>query len=164
MKCFMDQTLFRKPAFVHFFIFSNKLWILFYRYDYNDVLLNANFRSALPQTDLLNRARCAHSWPRWMQNNIINEESTLVQAMAWHRQRAIRYFSQSWTIYMSLHGVIVLQCGLVTPYSEILSTLADGTNPIPEYLLTHWGRYKMVPIFQTAFWNAFSWMKMHQFR
>ena len=30
--------------------------------------------------------------------------------------------------------------------------------------LTHWGRYKMDAISQTAFSSAFSWMKMHEFR
>ena len=30
--------------------------------------------------------------------------------------------------------------------------------------LTHWGRYKMADISQTTFLNAFSWMKIHQFR
>ena len=30
--------------------------------------------------------------------------------------------------------------------------------------LTHWGRDKMVAIFQTMFSNAFSWMKMYEFR
>ena len=30
--------------------------------------------------------------------------------------------------------------------------------------LTHWGRDKMAAIFQTTFSNAFSWMKMHEFR
>ena len=30
-------------------------------------------------------------------------------------------------------------------------------------LLTHWDRDKMGAIFQTAFWNAFSWMKMCEF-
>ena len=30
--------------------------------------------------------------------------------------------------------------------------------------LTHWGRDKMVAIFETTFSNAFSWMKMHAFR
>ena len=29
--------------------------------------------------------------------------------------------------------------------------------------LTHWGRDKMVTIYQTTFWNAFSWMKMYKF-
>ena len=30
--------------------------------------------------------------------------------------------------------------------------------------LTHWGRDKMAAIFQTTFWNGFSWLKMHEFR
>ena len=30
--------------------------------------------------------------------------------------------------------------------------------------LTHWGRDKMATIFQTTFSNAFSWMKMYEFR
>ena len=30
--------------------------------------------------------------------------------------------------------------------------------------LTHWGRDKMAAIFQTIFSNAFSWMKMYEFR
>ena len=30
--------------------------------------------------------------------------------------------------------------------------------------LTHWGRAKMAAVFQTTFWNAFSWMKMYEFR
>ena len=28
--------------------------------------------------------------------------------------------------------------------------------------LTHWGRDKMDAVSQTTFWNAFSWMKMHE--
>ena len=31
-------------------------------------------------------------------------------------------------------------------------------------ILTHWGRAKMAAIFQTTFSNAFSWMKMLEFR
>ena len=32
------------------------------------------------------------------------------------------------------------------------------------YWVLHWGRDKMADIFQTAFWNGFSWMKMYEFR
>ena len=32
------------------------------------------------------------------------------------------------------------------------------------HLLTHWGRYKMAAISQTIFSNAFSWMKIYEFR
>ena len=58
------------------------------------------------------------------------------------RQRAIHYLSQGWTSSMSLHGVIISQCGLLKPYSEILSTLAQViacclTAPI-HYLNQYW--------------------------
>ena len=29
--------------------------------------------------------------------------------------------------------------------------------------LTHWGRDKMAAIFQTTFWDGFSWVKIHEF-
>ena len=29
-------------------------------------------------------------------------------------------------------------------------------------ILAHWGWDKMAAIFQTTFWNAFSWMKMYE--
>ena len=35
---------------------------------------------------------------------------------------------------------------------------------LPGITVTHWGRNKMAAIFQTTFWNAFSWMKIYQFR
>ena len=31
-------------------------------------------------------------------------------------------------------------------------------------VLTHWGRDKMAAISQTTSWNAFSWMKIYEFR
>ena len=31
------------------------------------------------------------------------------------------------------------------------------------YSLTHWGCNKMAAIFQTTFWDEFSWMKIHEF-
>ena len=39
-----------------------------------------------------------------------------------------------------------------------------GTVPHVAQVLTHWGRDKMAAIFQTSFSNAFSWMKMYEFR
>ena len=35
---------------------------------------------------------------------------------------------------------------------------------LPQFLLTHWGRDKVVAILQMIFSGAFSWMKMHAFR
>ena len=36
------------------------------------------------------------------------------------------------------------------------------SDPIFPFL-THWGRDKMAAIYQTTFWNAFSWMKIYKF-
>ena len=36
--------------------------------------------------------------------------------------------------------------------------------PAMRFGLSHWGWDKMAPIFQTTFSNAFSWMKMYEFR
>ena len=60
MKLFYGSNVVPQACFRAISIFSNILSILIYRYDYNVVLLNATFRSALPKTDLLNSARCAH--------------------------------------------------------------------------------------------------------
>ena len=35
---------------------------------------------------------------------------------------------------------------------------------LPHNTLTHWGRDKIVAIYQTTFSNAFSWIKMHKFQ
>ena len=56
-----------------------------------------------------------------------------------------------------------------------LSSLGPNLQHIkpPEWLmgcayfgctLTHWGRDKIAAIFQTTFWNAFSWIIMYEFR
>ena len=36
--------------------------------------------------------------------------------------------------------------------------------PMISLVLTHWGRDKMAAFSQTTSWNAFSWMKMYEFR
>ena len=55
------------------------------------------------------------------------------------------------------HSVIVhiMACGL-------FGVTIIGINA--GMLLTHWGRDKMDAIFQTTFSNAFSWMKMFEYR
>ena len=35
---------------------------------------------------------------------------------------------------------------------------------VPVYRASHWGHDKITDISQMTFWNAFSWMKMHEFR
>ena len=72
-------------------------------------------------------------WPKqiyWTVHVVLTHDldkcqKTLMRSQHWFRwwlgarQGAIHYFSQCWTSSMSLHGIIILQCGLVTPYSEI---------------------------------------------
>ena len=47
---------------------------------------------------------------------------------------------------------------------SVLCVLQQGWGVLQLCLLTHWGRDKMAAIFQTIFSNAFSWMKMDEFR
>ena len=49
-----------------------------------------------------------------------------------------------------------------TPYLHLKPILTNVL--IRRWMLTQWGRYKMVAIFRTTYSNAFSWMKMYEFR
>ena len=53
----------------------------------------------------------------------------------------------------------MLLTDLNTPILKVWCSASRGHNH-----LTHWGRDKMAAIFQTTFSNAFSWMKMFEFR
>ena len=46
----------------------------------------------------------------------------------------------------------------------ICDTIGKYSTALRISVLTHWGRDKMEAISQTAFWSAFSWMKMFAFR
>ena len=70
-----------------------------------------------------------------------NKTSALVPVMAWCRQAPIHYRSQCCKASMLLYMPSI------------------GHNE-----LTHWGRDKMDAVSQTTFSNAFSWMKMYEFR
>ena len=59
--------------------------------------------------------------------------------------------------YDSKHGVVMwlrINDSLRFYISEVMDTFA----------LTHWGRGKIAAILQMTVWNAFSWMKMYEFR
>ena len=45
---------------------------------------------------------------------------------------------------------------------ELLTKYHQWNGPQVPYALTYWGQCKMV-VFSQTFWNAFSWMKMHEF-
>ena len=82
MKLFYGSNVVPQACFSAFSLYSVLNCKSNFAYGYNDVLLNANFRSALPITDLLNSARCAH--PDLGEcKKIINDESLLVQVTAW---------------------------------------------------------------------------------
>ena len=72
---------------------------------------------------------------RWVPQIHIADYSTLVQIMA-----SYPYLCQCWPRYMPSYGVTR-----------------------PKSVKTHWGRAKMVTIFQTTVSNWFSWMKMYGF-
>ena len=63
-----------------------------------------------------------------------------------------------WTITLKhWHQVMIIISLWIRFNSRILLDQWD-------WLLTHWGRDKMAAIFQTTIANAFSWMKMYEFR
>ena len=58
-------------------------------------------------------------------------------------------------------SIITTRFRPITPPSGQV-TMTDSAGPT--ILLTHWGRDKMAAIFRTTFSNAFSWMKIYEFR
>ena len=59
-----------------------------------------------------------------------------------------------------------LSCQLFLHYvveGRLLRNGRSGAEVVHMFALSHWGRDKMAAIFQT-FSNAFSWMKMYEFR
>ena len=47
---------------------------------------------------------------------------------------------------------------------QVIIGLGNGLSLVRRQPVTHWGRDKMAVISQTTFSNAFSWMKMYDFR
>ena len=60
-------------------------------------------------------------------------------------------------------GLNVLICLMVVTVATVATKSMPGHHAIG-LPLTHWGPDKMDAISQTTFSNAFSWMKMHEFR
>ena len=128
---------------------------------------------------------CSH----WILQNTFNDRSTLLQVMAWCHQ-ATNHLSQChlWQIYVAvwgggntidcsnyqpnwrwgalgeISGHPVLKWATVTCVKwQITSQVTPVSPGITIHTLTHWGRDKMAVIYQTAFSNAFSWMKIIKF-
>ena len=63
-------------------------------------------------------------------------------------------------------------CNMNKAYPSYIPIVSLATNTFVSSLhpaeiltvLTHWGWDKMATIFQTTFWNGFSWMKISEFR
>ena len=91
--------------------------------------------------------------------------STLAKLMAWCHQPCTNIdlplvkFSgiEMRAISQWIHKTEFCMLSLKTKLLKVLPHLPRDNE------LTHWGRDNMAAIFQTAFSNAFSWMKMYKF-
>ena len=115
----MDQTFFHKPGFHACSLYS----VTNYKYYFTDMITRMSYWMQI--LDL--------RWPKliyWTVHVVLTHDldecqKTLMRNQHWFRwwlgarQGAIHYFSKRWTSSMSLHGIVILQCALVTPYSEI---------------------------------------------
>ena len=91
-----------------------------------------------------------------MSLDFTDDQSTLVQVMAWCRQAPSHYLSHCWPRSLSPYGIARPQW--VNKWYQLI-----------DHELMHWGSDKMVAIFQTIFSNAFYsmkilvfWLKFHQ--
>ena len=75
--------------------------------------------------------------------------------------------------WVNLHGMkwpfnadITYADGLATqePKASITMALPHSARSISGFKLRYWGPDKIAAVFQMTFSNAFSWMKMHEFR
>ena len=85
--------------------------------------------------------------------------------ISWYLTTVIHKESNDWGLF----DYLVVWLGVKVLFSFILEkSIQQFQNHIDTYVegatLTHWGRDKMAAIFQTTFWNAFSWMKMYEFQ
>ena len=92
----------------------------------------------------------------WTSLDLSDDKSTLVQVMAWCRQATSHYLNQCWPRSLPPYGVTRAQW-----VKEAIWQHRSGSMLVQ---LTHWGRDKMAAVSQTMFSNAFSCMKMYEFR
>ena len=57
----------------------------------------------IPQNS--NLGACCEIVPRWLQQNLSNVKSTLVQVMAWCRQATSHYLNQCWPRFLTSYGI-----------------------------------------------------------
>ena len=66
---------------------------------------------------------------------------------------------KTWEVYQHHQATFLLYFHC----HQLLQSSSFHNSPLRSFL-THWGRDTMADISQTTFSNAFSWMKIHQFR
>ena len=89
----------------------------------------------------------------WMSLDFTYYQSTLVQAMAWCRQATSHYLSQCWPRSLSPSGIVTRPQWVKSFWPDDRAVLVNTLKP-----------RQMDAISQTTFSNAFSWMKMFEFR
>ena len=85
----------------------------------------------------------------------------------WFTQGCPRLIPTEWAglvIYSNCIYVIEIRWFGHFLFNDIFNLVVLKLGYSEQIRLTHWGRYKMADIFQTTFSNAFSWMKMFEFR
>ena len=75
--------------------------------------------------------------------------------------RISKHDLQMWQVKGNL---LVSRCFITLDVSHFRYVFHGSVVRMSYIRLTHWGRYKMVAISETAFSNSFSWMKMYWFR
>ena len=106
---------------------------------------------------------------RWMQQHLTDDESTLVQVMAWCRQATSHYLSQCWprslhhTVPLGLNELIKLVCLFPSSLlTQKLNQLPEGNKPLSEPKLTkscgvtrpEWVNYWIECDNLTGFWHG----------
>ena len=99
-------------------------------------------------------------WSRFMFSSVLVHLLVLIIPTAQRIWRGVYWFH---LVHLSICLSVCGQYGV----RSVSFTLLAGSISFLHILssnLTHWGRDKMDAISQTTFSNAFSWMKMHEFR
>ena len=99
-------------------------------------------------------------WRNWLNTNITSRNLKSPATQLFVQLLALNYYKEN---IKTLHYRLLMRgiywCILLTKYQWIRKAF-----PCHHIDLTLWGRDKMDAISQTTYSNAFSWMKMYEFR
>ena len=109
------------------------------------------------------------SWRKWFcsLNGTVTKTRTLAQPSC--QVRRLSNFKLACLIYLysfvcSAYSFICRRLFVLCTWVYFLSFVVHAITQLIGMALTHWGRDKMAAISQTTLSNAFSWMKMLEFR